>query len=465
MSIPVLAPDFISEESEDTRLRFASYLLLSLLLGCPAAAQTPAAGQTPAAPPLSLSQALATALRKHPSLTRLDEARQAAEAREREAASDLLPHLTLEALEKDGPPSAPGFGFSGLANSTLTQHTGASIVLSQLLYDFGRTRHQTRARRFAAGAAGADEAAQRAYVALTAYQAYDNALLARRLAQVAQEDVAARELTVKQAQARFEAGLTSGVDVDLAQANLAQGQVGLVDARNGLQQAFADLNAAMGATDPDAYTLEDPPAHPQSGTWPSAAAPARPLEQDVAAALRQRPELRSVEAQAQAAAETERAARASGLPLITGLVSGGYLNVAPSESSANHDHALGLKVSFPLYTGGQIQAEVAGARHQAAALRASREEEAQTIRLQVTRAQLALASLAQSRQATEEQLRLAHDSVSLAAQRYQAGLGNFLELQQAQLALLTADTAAARLRYETVTAQAALGYALGTLVK
>jgi outer membrane protein TolC len=101
---------------------------------------------------------------------------------------------------------------------------------------------------------------------------------------------------------------------------------------------------------------------------------------------------------------------------------------------------------------------------QAEALRAAREEEAQTIRLQVTRARLALASLAQSQQATEEQLRQARDSVNLATQRYQAGLGSFLELQQAQLALLTAETDAARLRYETVTAQAALGYALGTLV-
>src|SRR5437762_2385171 len=84
----------------------------------PVASQAPA---PPAPPPiLSLTRAVATALRQHPSLTRL------AEARERVAASALYPHLTFEALEKDGPPSAPGFGLSGLANSTLTRHTGAS---------------------------------------------------------------------------------------------------------------------------------------------------------------------------------------------------------------------------------------------------------------------------------------------------------------------------------------------------
>src|SRR5207244_11419542 len=136
----------------------------------------------------------------------------------------------------------------------------------------------------------------------------------------------------------------------------------------GLQQAFAYLNAAMGAIGAPAYALEDLPA-----TAAPAAPPATLLESDVTAALRQRPEIRSVEAQAQAAEETARAARASGLPLITGLVSGGYLNVAPTGSNANHDHAVGVRVSFPFYTGGQIQAEVADARHQAAALRAAQE--------------------------------------------------------------------------------------------
>lgn len=430
--------------------------------GHPGAGQAPASPAPPlTAPPptLSLQQAVATALQKHPSLIRLDETRQAAEARERAAASDFLPRLTIEAIEKDGPSSAPGFGFSGLVNTTLTRHTGASIVLSQMIYDFGRARHRTRARRFAAGAAGADEQAQQALVTLNVYQAYNNALLAQRLVQVAEQNVAARELTVRQAQARFDAGLTSRVDVDLARANLAEAQVGLVNAQNGLQQAFADLNAAMGTTGPAAYTLEELPAN-----TPPASPPSTPLEQDVAAALRQRPEIQSVEAQIQAAEETARAARAGGLPLIRGLASTGAIHVAAANSRLNHDHALGVGVTFPFYTGGLVQAEVAEARHQAAALQASREEQAQTIRLQVTRARLALTSLAQSQRATEEQLRQAQDSMNLATQRYQEGLGNFLEVQQAQLALLTAETNAARLRYETVTAQAALGYALGTLV-
>jgi outer membrane protein len=438
-------------------LRLALGLFLCFLLCSPAIGQALA----PQAPPpkLSLEQAIANALRQHPSLIRLDETRQAAEARERAEASAFLPRLTLEAIGKEGPTSVPGFGFSGLVNSTIVRNYGASVVLSQMLYDFGRALHRTRSRRFAAAAVSADEQAQRAFVTLNIYHAYNSTLLAQQQVQLAIQDVATRELTARQAQARFDAGLTSRVDVDLARASLAAAQVALVNAENALAQAFADLNAAMGTpAGPTPYTLED---------TPTTAPPAIPLttmpEQDFGQALRQRPEIQSAEAQIRAAEEAARAAQANGLPLVRGLASGGYDNVAPGQFGTNHTYAVGVGISFPFYTGGQVQAEVADARHQAAALRGSREELSQTIRLQVTRARLALTSLAQSRQAVEEQLTQAQDSVKLASERYQAGLGNILELQQAQLALLTAETSAARLRYDTLTAQAALRYALGTL--
>ncbi len=439
-------------------MRYGRSLLLSLFLYSSAIGQASVAQAPP--PKLSLDQAIANALRQHPSLIRLDENRQSAEARERLEASGFLPRLTLEGIGKEGPTSAPGFGFSGLVNSTIVRNYGASVVLSQMLFDFGRALHRTRSRRFAAVAVGGDEQAQRAYVALGVYQAYNGSLLAQQQVRLAEQNVTARELTVKQAQTRFDAGLTSRVDVGLARASLAEAQVGLVNARNGLQQAFADLNAAMGAPSGSAaYSLEDVPVNAPPPTAPSTS-----LDEDTAAALKQRPEIQSLEALTRAAEEAARAAQAGGLPLVRGLASGGYDNVAPGQFDNNHEYAVAVGISFPFFTGGQVQAEVADARHQTAALRASREEAAQTIRLQVTRARLALTSLAQSRLAIEEQLKQARDSVSLATQRYQEGLGNLLELQQAQLALLAAETSSARTGYETITVQAALRYSIGTLV-
>lgn len=412
----------------------------------------------PTASSLSLEQALATALEHHPSLMRLGEEGLASRAQEDVAKSTFFPRLTLEALGKEGPSSAPGFGFHGLANSTIVQNAGASVVLEQMIFDFGRAHHRTQASRWLTAAAESKVQAQRALVALNVYRAYHRALLAQKLVRLAQENLAARATIVKQAEARAKAGLVSRVDVDLARVDRAEAQVGLVNALNERQNALAELNNAMGVVGASDYRLEEPPQAP-----PAPVELATPLEQQVRHSFERRPEMRALEQQIHAAGEQADAAQAEGLPLVKALGSVGYLN-APDQFGEDRIWAAGASITYPLFTGGQIQGEVASARHREAALQAARDEQAQAIRLQVAQARMALDALLQSRQAVADQLRQARDSTELASQRYRQGLGDFLELQRAQLSLLTAETGAARLRYDLVTAEAALRYALGTLV-
>lgn len=437
------------------RIRFHAHaLLLALCLWADAGAAAELV-----APSLPLDQALATALEHHPSLKRLGEEGLAAEAQEDVAKSAFFPRITLEALGKEGPSSAPGFDFRGLANSTIVQNAGASLVLEQMIFDFGRAHHRTEASRWLTSAAETQVQGQRALVTLGVYRAYYRALLAERLVEVARENLSARETIVKQAQARAKAGLTSRVDEGLARASLAEAQVGLVNARNEGQNAYSELNNAMGVAGAPSYRLGEPPEAP-----PASDTRATALEQDILRALQQRPEMQALHRQIQAAAEQAQAAQAEGRPLVRALGSVGYLN-APDEFGDDRIWAVGVSLSYPLFTGGQVEGEVASASHRATALQAARDELAQAIRLQVTQARMALDALAQSRQAIAEQLTQARDSVHLATQRYREGLGNILELQQAQLSLLTAETSAARLRYDLITAQAALRYALGTLVR
>lgn len=427
-----------------------SWLIFHLCLTLPVPASE-------ALPRLSLTQAVASALEHHPSLKRLTEETEAAKAQEGVAVSGFLPQITLEALGKEGPSSAPGFGFSGLANSTIVQNAGASLVLEQLIFDFGRTLHRFRASRFTTAAARAEQQAQQALVTLTVYRAYYRALLAERLVQLAEQDLAAREMLVKQAQAKAAAGLTSRVDVGLARTSLAEAQVGLIQARNARQSAYAELNQAMGITGAPAYRLEEPPA----AQSPPALSPS--LDQDVALALARRLEMGAAQSRIQAAGEKAQAAKAEGLPRLHALGSVGYLN-APEEFGDDRIFAVGMGLTFPLFTGGRVQEQVASARHEQGARRAAQDELAQGIRLEVIKARMLLDALLQSQPAVAEQLTQARDSVKLATRRYHEGLGNILELQQAQLSLLTAENNTARLRYDLITAQAALRYALGILM-
>ncbi|MHB2017393.1 MAG: TolC family protein [Candidatus Xenobia bacterium] len=408
---------------------------------------------------LTLKDALRTALRQHPGIVRTEQTRLAAQNQIVSVASINQPHVNLEGIGKDGPNSAPGLGFQGLANSSIIDNYGSDLVLDQVIEDFGKNTHAVSAQRFTERSAGQDEITEKGWVALQVYSAYDDVLLANQLQKVAQEDVDARRLTVRQAQARFDAGLISRVDVDLALTDLQNSKVELIRAQDRVMQATAQLNKAMGVDDPTAsYELDDIP-----DSQVPLIEPKTTLAQDVAIANQQRPEVHSLSDQLAASGETVQSIKAEYLPTIVSRVSAGALDVQPQDVNQQHTWAGGLLVEWPLLTGGQVKADMQTAQHKSGAVQSQLEDEEQRIQLQVTQARLTLHRLIQSRPAIEEALTEAQDAVKLASERYAAGLGNIIEVEEAQLALVRAQSNVADLKYETLTAQANLRYSTGDI--
>jgi outer membrane protein len=405
---------------------------------------------------LSLDEALAIAARDHPTLQTAAEQTQADVAAQGIEASALRPHVGLEGVWKDGPNSAPGLGFQGLANSSIISNFGGQagdLVFSQVLADFGRAESRVASRRYTTEADVQSYLAQRQWVAWGVAQAYDAALGAQKLEEVAKEDVDSRALVVRQAQARFDAGLVSRVDVDFARANLAAAQVRLTNAIANVQEAFASLNTAMGVVRPGSYQLDDVSTTP--------ALPATPVEQDVLTALRQRPELSSYDEQMRALGEQAKAYAADARPLLRTEITAGAVDAQKSAINQPHNYAGALIFTWPFMNGGLTRSEIQQVQHLMAALAGRRETLAQQIRLQVTQDRANLAALIQSRPASIEQLHRAQDVVKLATERYRTGLGSLIEVQEAQAALLEAETNVTQLNYQIATAQAALQYALG----
>jgi HAE1 family hydrophobic/amphiphilic exporter-1 len=426
--------------------------------GAPLASPSPKASPAPAVntlPRLTLDEAIRAGQQYNPSILRLQELRGVARAGEEEAASAGRPFVSIEGLLKDGPKSAPAPRLLGLAQSSDVDLGGGDVVISQQILDFGRTLHSVRYRRFLTQSANYDVAAERDYVTLLVYRAYNNVLAAQHLRDVSKEQVNNRTFVVKQAEAKFDAGLISRVDVDLARASLAESRVNLIQAENDIRQRFVELNNAMGIDRDQQYALEDIPM-PAPTAQP-------PLEDEVRDALAHRPEMLGLQAQILAYEENARAQAAEGKPLFRAVATAGAFTTGPTNSNDYQNWAAGLIMTWPIYTGGLIQSRVAEAKHQADALRAQREQVSQNIRQEVTQARLTLTALEQTRPAIEEQLTRSKDALSLASRRYEAGLSSFLEVQQAELGLLAAETNETRLRYDIATAQAALQYAHGVI--
>ncbi|MEW6279691.1 MAG: TolC family protein [Candidatus Eremiobacterota bacterium] len=391
-------------------------------------------------PTLSLEQAVEEALLHHPSLERLAELRMAAAARVGQAESAALPQLTLEAVVREGPTSGLALGFAGLSNSTLVDNLGADLVVSQTLLDFGRRSHLAAGRRLEEEAARWDEASQRSRLWLEVHRAFLQALLARRLVELSEQQVELGQTLLRLASARYRAGLVSRLDEELARAGVGESQARLAEARRQEKEARAQLGALLG------HPVEGDLAEPESNSE------SRPTT---------RPDAEALSLRLQAQEEAVQAAAAEGRPVLRLLATAGTLRVAPEQRAVNHHYAVGLALVWPVYTGGRVEAEEDEQRHRLNALRAQRKELEQSTLLEIERARLWVESLEAARAGVELQQQAAEDGCRLARKRYEVGLGTLVEVQQAQLALLVARTRVQQLHYEGFLARAALQHAMG----
>jgi len=406
-------------------------------------------------PGLSLEEAIQKAITAHPARKRAEARLAASKARVRTVAADIMPHVDIEGVSKDGPGGAPSFGFRGLANTPFNKHTTTDITLSQIILDFGRTWHKTASRRFESLAVSFELDDQIALLTLDVGEAYYQVLLQQKLLQVAEETRREREAVAKQAQTMFEAGLRSRVDADLARARLMEAESDLASARNAVEIAFGELNRAMGVPETQHYRLEEHPSAEAEGDLQA------PLESQIAKALKSRPAMQAMAYQLKAAKERVAYAKSGHLPTLKAIGSVGNANPGPLLEGKNHTWAVGVGLTIPVYTGGQVEGEVEEARQELREMEASQEDLSQAICLQVMRARLQYDTLKEKLRAATEEVKQADDSLKLASERYRLGLGSFPELVQAEVAALSARTRLERFRYERATAHMALKYAMG----
>src|SRR5207302_3621853 len=116
------------------KTRMPGLLLLCALV---LALARPLLAQEPAKPPapLTLSAAIAEALRQRPLLAADQERTGAARARVTQAEAALRPRVDFQGSVTDGPLGAPPLGLGGVVGTPEKKHAGASVNLVQTLLD------------------------------------------------------------------------------------------------------------------------------------------------------------------------------------------------------------------------------------------------------------------------------------------------------------------------------------------
>ncbi|MDR3691344.1 MAG: TolC family protein [Fimbriimonas sp.] len=398
---------------------------------------------------LSAPEAVKIALAKQPTLESVRQAVKYAEGRTRQLRAKLVPQLTIGG-------SYYSSRFMGDEPSRLELAVingyAANASLTQLIFDSHHASDLVRQSDALKQVALQDLARAKADLALQVFAGYYLVGEARDLVQVNERNVTNRESQLELARSRFSSGLGGPVDVLTAQTAKGDAIVSLIQARSTEDAARTSLLQTLGLDPQTPIHFSD-----------EAASPVVVDDYDgfVASALAKRPEIRRAQASIDAAHYGARAARSTTTPTLSS--SFGVTSSDPGFPGGGGSYGVGLILSVPIYDGGFT----AGAIKEAEATLKSAQADLATAQLQVrtdvSQAYLAVKASEQQASIAKVNVDNAREALRIAEGRYKSGVGLFLDIINAQAALLGAETTAASAAAEVSRQRVTLERAAGLL--
>jgi outer membrane protein len=395
-------------------------------------------------PVVTLDQALETARQKQPDLRVAQASSQSARAAAEGARAAWLPTV-------DGNVSyGLGAGNPGSVTDP-SQSLRASVTGNILLWDFGATKHEVGAADASAEAASDSERQAELDTAFQVRSTYFAARAAKELVGVARENLANQERHLQQVEAFVSVGTRPEIDRYQARTAVSNARVQLIQAENNYDLARVQLARAMGDAAADFDVGDDtmPPVDGEDGTDDAL----------VAEAVRARPDLAALVQSRRVADERILGARASYLPSLS--ANAGVDGVALGQGGVAWGWSLGVNLSWRIFDGFSRRAQVHAAQADAFAADARKDALLEDVRVEVRQARLAVRAAKASQQAANEALENAKKQLELAEGRYAQGVGNVIELGDAQVQVTTAAALVVQSEFDLATARAQLFHVLG----
>jgi outer membrane protein len=389
----------------------------------------------PAVSNLSLEQAISLALENNLA-TLLAKAREK-EARgiQKETLAGLLPNISGAAYQASltenlaaldfTPGKFPGFTSTFIGPF---KNFDARFRLEQTIFNLSTLRNY-QAGRAGVRVAQMEEDLAREQVATITALAYLETMRTDRSVSAAQSNVTLAEALLKLARDQRDAGIATGVDVTRAETRLAQEQVRLSRAQTDSEEARLQLQRIVGLPLGSSFTLTDPLRFSVE-TLPA-------IENAVSTAEDIRAEVRAAQAEVRVNDYEKRAARAEQLPWLEILGDYGVSGITP-VTSALPTRRYALQLNVPIFNGGLTRGRIQAASSretqaelQLASIRGQVEED---VRL----AYSGLRTRADTVRAADLAVTLAERELEMSRDRFLAGVGDNIELVNAQAALANA---------------------------
>ncbi len=392
------------------------------------------------AAPLTIESCLATAMANNPDLVAARENVNAEITTINQAAAPGRPQLSAGSSYRR---SGSGDDHSGLYDT--------SVGVEQSISDWGRREINIKRAGFSAAAAEGEYNETLDTVIQSVYSAYyslNRAVRDREIAQTRFDNYAKR---LDWARSYYEVGTKAKIEVTNAESDLATSKLSLVRAQSTIEQCRAELASAMGVPLMKITDVVDILGYEE---WNIG------LDEAVSNALRQRPKLIAEQIQVESAAENV-ALQMKGLsPSLS--ASAGYAFGDASYFDSDEWYAQ-LSLSIPLTDGGLTKSKVEQARAQLRQAEAELASLENSVTLEVRTAWENLRQAKESLTAASEAERAAKATLDLALGRYQAGVGDNLEISDAVESYASASGDTVLALYDCKNARLDLEKAMGGL--
>ena len=255
----------------------------------------------------------------------------------------------------------------------------------------------------------------------------------------------------ERAEAYYKLGLRPKVDVTTAEVNLNNEELSLIRAKNLVKTASADLANSLGITVPDVLKVADISSFDKF---------TKTFDEAVQTAYANRPDVESARTEVRISQIKLNQAKAGFFPTFS--FSAGYTKSGDDFYLDNEDTKLLAAVEWPIFNAFKTYNGVKQAKISLENTLNDNRSLLNNVFLEVQSAYIKMQEAAESIPIAELNVEKAKENLDLAQGRYNEGIGDVIELKDAEVAYTDAELSLLTSRYDYASAVADLNQAMGT---
>lgn len=395
-----------------------------------------------------LDECLELALQNNPKIKSAFSQAEATKTQIAQAWANYSPQVNISASISR---QKPNMGF--FSSDAYSRYLLGDISVSQLVYDFGVTQNQVTIKKldYEQTKSAIDKTVNE--VIYQVKDAYYYLIYQIQAEKVAADTVQKFQQHLRQAQSFYEIGTKPKIDVTIAEVNLYDAKLKLIEAQNNVDIAVASLNNAMGTPHIEKYIPNDTLTFNKVDI---------DMKKAIQIANESHPDLKTAKIQADAAEQYIKLAKKSFLPTIqaeAGYSLGGRTFTDP------YGWDVGGYVNFPLINPVLIKKQI----DEAKALYRKQEfdslDTVNNVYLEIQQAYIKLVDKTQQVPVAKEAVRQAKENYELSQGRYRVGVGEAIELKDSEIQYQDAQLTYLNALYQYNSAKALLEKAIGRTLK